>query len=183
MGATRRLVVICSLMVLFASACATPLTPAQRVEKYGPNPPVIDRYGVMSEATAGRTWRVYLAAHDPDGDMARVEFDLKQPGYSTRDHWKTLDPQLTGSFSGYFYLHIPPASGMWGEAVIGAPLRMRVRVVDEAGHKSEEVVLPFKVVLPFVEQELPKDFQGVEVQELGAILIRLKLERRWGAWF
>jgi hypothetical protein len=153
------------------------------VEKYGPNPPVIDRYGAMAEATSGRTWRVYLAAHDPDGDMARVEFDLEQPGYSTRDHWKRLPPDLTGSFSGYFYLHIPPASGMWGEGIIGTPLKMRLRVVDKAGHKSEEVSLPFKVVLPLVELGPPEEFQGLGVSELGPILIRLKVNRRWGTRF
>ena len=172
--------VMFSLVGLFMWGCAPTLTQKERVEKYGPNPPVIDAYGAAAEAAAGRSWRVYVAAHDPDGDMDRVLFELDRPGYAIRDYHKRLGNDLGQSFSGYFYLTIPNVSAWRGQALLGNALTMECEIIDKAGHKSKLITLPFQVVLSPVPHQTPEGFAEVEANNLGPIMIRFEMEQPWG---
>ena len=180
MHAWRRYFMMFSLAVFFMWGCAPTLTQQERVQKYGPNSPVIDAYGAAAKAAAGRSWRVYLAAHDPDGDMDRVLFELDRPGYAIRDYHKRLGDDLGQSFSGYFYLTIPNVSAWRGQALLGSDLTMACEIIDKAGHKSKMITLPFQVVLSSVPHQTPEGFAEAEANNLGPIIIPFELEQPWG---
>jgi hypothetical protein len=173
------------LIVVFAAAlllwgCAPTMTREERIEKYGPNPPVIEHYGAAPKVSSGRAWRVYLAAQDPDGDMDRIDFELDRPGYVTREDRKKLSPESAESFSGRFFLSIPIVSALKGRELLHTNMVLRCTVVDKAGNKSKPIGLPFQVVLARVPQEVPESFEDRAVEDMGPIMIRFEMERRWG---
>jgi len=182
MGAAYKYFMVVLLAGLFALGCA-PMIREDQAGKYGTKPPVIDAYGATERASAGRAWQVYLSAHDPDGDMDLVEFELDRPGYATRDHHKELGSESADSFSGYFYLNIPMVTALKGQELLGTDMVLRCQIIDKAGNKSEKITLPFHVVLSRVSQAVPESFAGKEVRKLGPILIRFELDHRWGKPF
>ena len=183
MRAFYRFFLVLPFAGLFVWGCVSTLTQEQLEETYGTHPPVIDRYGAAQRVSAGRTWRLYLAAHDPDGDMDRVEFELDRPGQVVREHRKELNSESAGSFSGYFYLNIPMVSALRGQELLGTSLTMQCELIDKAGHRSKEVTLPFQVVLSPVSQPVPENFTDRDVRNLGPVVIRFELENWWGRPF
>lgn len=182
MAAACRSFLAVVLAGLFASGCA-PLIREDAAKKYGPHAPIIDAYGATERVSAGRTWRIYLSAKDPDGDMDLVEFELDRPGYVTRDQHTGLDPESARSFVGYFYLNIPMVTALKGQELLGSDMALHCRIIDKAGHKSRKITLPFRVVLSQVPQPVPNDFADKEVRRLGPIMIRFELDHRWGKPF
>jgi hypothetical protein len=144
-------------------------------KKQDSNPPVIVKYGASEKVTAGQPWRVFVAARDPDGDMAQIRFEIKQPGKGLyRAHWKKLDRDLAGGFSGYFYLNTPKISPDSGLALLFITLELRCKIYDRADRASEEIRLPFQIVADRIEQPVPADFHEYDARSLGAIMIQLR---------
>ena len=60
--------------VMFAllAGCAAMEPIEVREKTYGTAPPVISQSFAPKEARPGDTWKVYLKAEDPNGDMRRI---------------------------------------------------------------------------------------------------------------
>lgn len=176
MKATRLLLTL-SMTGLLVWSCAPRMTPAQLEEKYGPHSPVVVKYGASEKVTAGQPWRFFLAARDPDGDMDRIRFEIKQPGKGIYPvHWKKLAPDMAKIFSGYFYLNTPAVTPSTGLDLLFITLELRYKIYDKAGHASEEITVPFELATSRIRQSVPAGFDEGEAQSLGPIMIRLRSE-------
>ena len=135
--------------------------------------PKILKYGAVNRLRQGQTWRVFVAAEDPNGDMEEIFFKLHQPGQGTYDDTRRLNGDDTRAFSGYFYLNTPFAmsEGLWGRT-----LTLTFNIRDKVGLSSEIVSLPFKFVGTRVDQPLPVGFTEDDVRSLGAIRIQIYRE-------
>jgi len=175
----KRLLLVVLLVSLYSFSCAPRLTLVQLEEKYGSSKPLIVKYGATERISGGTSWRVYMTAEDPDGDMDKVTFELKQPGRGIYpSQRKKLDSDQGKTFSGYFFLRTPSTSVKNVGAYQAITFTLKCKVVDKAGHTSEEITLPFRIVTGKIEQPVPPNFGENEVQSLGPILIKIISEER-----
>ncbi len=114
----------------------------------GPNPvgnqlPVIDDYYASPTVKWGQTWKLYIRAHDPDGDMWEARFDVEPPGYVG---WNSpglviLPKQYRGQFDGYMHLLISARAWDLGPA----NLTISAWLTDQGGRKSRVLRLPLAI--------------------------------------
>jgi hypothetical protein len=174
----KRLLLLIGITSVFSWGCTAPMTAVQLEKKYGPNAPVIVKVGAAKQITGGQPWRVYLAAEDPDGDMARIKFEIRQPGRGILpSHWKILDSETSQSFSGYFYLNTPAMTPRTGREFLYVTLTLTIKVFDEAQHGSEEISIPFEITTGDADQPVPPGFSDEENRSLGPIMIDLWSEK------
>lgn len=165
---------ICLVMAgIFPAGCTRPWQP-QGLESSFENAPRIVKYGAVDRIKSGQTWRLYVAAEDPNGDMEDIIFEITQPGQGPYpEHDRHLKGDASKAFSGYFYLNTPVG---WRDDLWGLELTVRFRVRDKVGYASEMISLPLKFVGRNVEQPIPPGFTKDEDRPLGAILIDLYRE-------
>ena len=176
-----KLYVLIALLGFISFGCAPKLTKAQLEEKYGTNAPAIVKYGAADRVTAGKPWRVYLSAEDPDGDMSNLIFEIYVPGKGPFPaYWKRLGPDMSKSFTGYFYLNTPKISTAKGADYYFVTMQLRVKILDKVDRASEEIVIPFRIVTESVDPTMPENFSQDENQALGPIMIRLHTRNRPG---
>ena len=157
------------LVVFLAAGCAG----------LGKPPPVGDRAPVIEDVFAsptvpwGRVWKVYVQAHDPDGDLWEVQFDARQPGmmYGSFEGHVILSRTMWRQIDGFFYFFIPWDAFRMG--IINADITMRL--VDRGGRKSRDVLLPLNVgvhpqVLP------PKRFTRKRLLHIPLVIRTQKME-------
>jgi hypothetical protein len=164
----KKIVLAIGGLFLFASCLA--MEPIQkREEVYGKNPPVITRSFAAKELRIGDTWKVYLKAQDPDGDMDKIECSVSQQGMgSYPGSIIALKEENRKEFSGFIYLSTQGVS----HDLNFSEITLTVHVRDKAGHSSEPaVVFPAALNLRAIQEASPK---GVfQEKELGPIAIRL----------
>lgn len=161
----RRLQFLTVMTLVFLCGCAA-LTVEELEEKYGTHGPVITRYFASETIRNGDVWKIYLSAHDPDGDMDSIVVAIDQTGviYDTelmnirKGHRKTL--------TGYIYLKIP-TGGIWFERI-----KLSLSILDKAEHRSNRVVFPLYICNKR-PQPLPPEFGKEFDKPLGWIPTRL----------
>ncbi|MFH1139736.1 MAG: hypothetical protein V1816_26975 [Pseudomonadota bacterium] len=109
----------------------------------GDHPPVIDDYFASPEIQWGHTWRIYIKAHDPDGDMWEVDFQIDQPGklHAPGTGLVILPKRLWAEIDGYFYFEIlasPFALGYQN-------LTYYVQLIDRGERRSKKIKIPLHV--------------------------------------
>lgn len=170
---THRLFIYVAGLGLLVLGCSRPYQPAG-LEGYFEDGPKILKYGAVDRIKAGQTWRVFVAAEDPNGDMEAIVFEMYQPGQGAYpEHDRRLKGEETRAFSGYFYLNTP---ALWREGLWGLTLTLKFKIRDQVGYMSEVISLPVKFIGTRVEQPIPEGFTEEEVRPLGAILIDLYRE-------
>lgn len=156
------------LWLFLLAGCATFESAEVREQRYGKAAPAIDQYFASPTMRPGDTWKVYLKASDPDGDMKRIVTYLG-PGSRGADAsaaFTRLREEDRREFSGYLYWFPGPDVGYSGQYV------MIIQVEDRAGHYSApiSITLNFK---PSGRQESPP--AGVfQEKEIGPIMISVK---------
>ena len=105
----------------------------------GPDSPVIERILAAESISPGTTWRLYLWASDPNGDIKTVTYYLDRPGDATYSpgHLR-VRPTPDGKLQGYLYMNTVSLVGgsgwqMW--------FTVRITVEDAAGNRSLPRVL------------------------------------------
>jgi hypothetical protein len=109
----------------------------------GSTAPVLEAWYASPQATWGETWKVYLKAHDADGDLWEARFHINQLGvtYDSADSYSVLNQECWNGFDGYFFLRIPDRN-LWSGRI---SLVMSVVLIDRGGLKSQEILVPLKV--------------------------------------
>ena len=133
-------------------------------EKKGQAPVLIDYYAAAG-IRPGSTWKIYLEAKDPDGDMAYIATMLYQTGFG---YYATDYTRLTGKerkeFAGYVALKTPPEAGLAQER-----FTMEVLVRDRQRNTSEIIKLP--LTFSQVEgQSIPDKWQAAAKNRLGVVV-------------
>ena len=119
-------------------------------------------------ATWGENWKIYVKAHDQDGDIWEAQFNAKQPGvlYGAFEGHVILPRRLWKSIDGYFYLQIPPQPFRLG----WVELTMTMQLVDRGNRKSQKLTFPLSIGSKSQEPP-PEGFTEKPVQHI-PILIR-----------
>ena len=136
--------------------------------KYGKAPPVIEQSFASKAMKKGDTWRMYLRASDPDGDMKTIiaYFERGAGGGTTAVSHTRIEENDRQEMNGYLYWYPGPD-------VDGFPeMAMTIQIEDMAGHFSKPVSLPLRIQLSG-SQELPPE-GAFQEKELGPVMITLR---------
>ncbi|MGC8811235.1 MAG: hypothetical protein ACP5Q3_13375 [bacterium] len=163
----KKLVMFMSLLFLLASCAA--LDPIEvKEQKYGKSIPIISESFASKQIKSGDTWKVYLKAHDPDGDMKNIVCVIDQAGKGVYPVSRIrIREEDRKEFSGYIYLY---TAGIQGLNYV--PLTLTVQIEDKAGHFTQPVSFPLFINNASIQERPPS---GVfQEKELGPILINLR---------
>jgi hypothetical protein len=129
--------------------------------------PLITHSFASKEIHPGETWRVYIRAEDPEGDMKNIICTVSQPGRGTYPVCFVRIPEsLRRDLSGFLYLNTPGTQGL-----AFTTLTLQVEIRDRAGNASRPVSFPL-AFNPRAEQENPP--LGIfREEEVGPIMISL----------
>ena len=159
--------ILAAAVLLLVVGCAIMEPVEVREEKYGKATPVISKAFASPRLSPGDTWKVYLNASDPDGDMKAIICTMEQPGRGSYPVSRTRIPaNQRRDLSGYVYLNTRDS-----ESIENTSLTMALQVQDEAGHYSAPVLLP--LFLQFKAKQGTPPPELFQNRDLGPIMIRL----------
>jgi len=161
------------ILLSLALGCAGLESLEVRERIYGKEVPVITQSFASKQIRPGDTWKVYLNASDPDGNMKYIVCTIQQPGVGVYSpSYTRIKEENRKELSGYIYLNtVSP-----GKLLNFVNLTLTVHIQDRAGHFSQPAIFPLSFHARFI-QEAP--LQGVfKEQDLGPIMITLRAGRR-----
>jgi len=157
-------------LIFLISGCTT--CKGVKTAPGGGEPPVILDYYGSESVRPGATWRVFLKAKDPDGDVQSIIAQLSQPGigYYPTDFTYIKGADREG-FAGYLILRTPRDNNLLQEYV-----EVKLTLIDCVGNKSEPVnlTLRFDNKSEFGPQEVPEKWQGAAKNKLGTIMVEIR---------
>jgi len=158
------------LLLVFVAGCTT-CKGVKTAQDGGTPPMILDSYAAES-VRPGATWRVFLKAQDPDGDMQSIIAELFQPGigYYPVDFTYTKGADREG-FAGYLILRTPRDYNLLQEYI-----EVKLTLLDCEANKSEPVnfTLRFDNKSGYGPQEVPEKWQGAAERKLGTIMVEIR---------
>jgi len=138
-----------ALLVLVGCAALGGLE--QREKIYGKAAPVITQSFASKQMRLGDTWKIYLNASDPDGDMKTIISTIDQKGVGTYpvSFTRIREDQQRENLSGYIYLNTVGTYGLDYTTLV-----LNVQIQDKAGHYSAPASFPL-AFNPTAHQENP----------------------------
>jgi hypothetical protein len=145
------------------------LEPLEKRESlYGKASPIIHKSFAANQVWPGETWKVYLIASDPDGDMKNIVCTIDQPGVGTyQASFIRIAEDRQNEISGYIFLNTQSF-----ENLDFVNLQLTVQIQDKAGHFSQPAV--FSLLLTGTGQQEPPPPGVYREVNLGPIMIRLR---------
>jgi hypothetical protein len=142
----------------------------EREKTYGKAAPVITESFASQELKPGDSWKIYLKASDPDGDLQSVVAVVDQKGVGSYPlSFTKLKEGNQKELSGYVYLN---TSGPYGDSwLYSYSLTVTVQIKDKAGYYSQPVVFPVSFNNGFTQQPPPSGIY--EENNLGPVLVVL----------
>jgi len=163
----KKIIAVVALLFL-TMGCAALGGMEVREEKYGKSIPVITQSFASKQLRPRDTWKVYLNASDPDGDMKNIVCVIEQPGRGVYPASRTrIAMENRKDLSGFIYLNTVGVEGL--NFVI---LTLTVQIEDKAGHFSQAAVFPLSFNSSY-KQESPRPGTFQE-KDLGPIMITLR---------
>ncbi len=137
-------------------------------EKKRKSAPVITQSFASPEIRPGDTWKVYLKASDPKGEMKNLYASVSQYGIGPYPLSITRIKETDSKdLNGYFYLNTGNDPGMNFKNLI-----LTINIQDEAGQFSAPAVFPLAFNERSVQQTPPP---GVfQERDLGPIMVTLR---------
>jgi len=169
---SKKIYVLLALCILI-SGCAS-LTRCEKTSTSdkGQPPIILDSYA-PSQIRPGATWRVYLRAKDPDGDMKEtVQILMKGRSGHFKTSFVPLRAEHRAEMGGYFFFRTPsPAQADYSRlGFMGLTLRVAIRDCQE--NRSGYVEFPLHFTLE-AAHDLPPEWKDVADRSLGAIMFDL----------
>jgi hypothetical protein len=130
---------------------------------------VITQSFASKEINTGGTWKIYLKASHPDGEMASIFATVDQPGVGQYPlSMMKLKEENRKEFSGFVYLSTSSPYG----SLDGISLTLTIQIQDKSKTFSQPVVFPL-LIQNRATQETPPP--GVfKEQELGPVMVILR---------
>ena len=138
----------------------------------GKTAPAITASFAAPEITPGATWKIYLKASDPDGDMRYIVATVKQAGAGVYPvSFTRIREENRKELSGYVYLNT--LSGSNYSSLLYYWLTLTIWVQDRAGNFSNPVEVPLTFGSRVEAQAAPPagDYKD---QDLGPIMVLLR---------
>jgi hypothetical protein len=159
--------------------CATPPQCKEQVGLGKGQPPaLLDSYAA-SVIRPGGTWRIYLRAKDPDGDMRDIAAVVTQTGvapYPTS--FTRIREQDSKEVAGYLFLNTSARNTNH----INDRLTMELMVRDCQGNKSAPVQFLLRFDFAAVEKT-PEKWEKYAKRSLGAIMIDIQPSQPFRPFF
>lgn len=167
----KNIIVAGMVVLLLTVGCATMMSFEEREKTYGKEAPVITETFASKQMNPADTWKVYLKASDPDGDMESVVAVVEQSGLGPYPvSFTKLREGNRKELSGYVFLN---TSGPQGSSWLHSySLTLTVQVKDKAGHYSQPAVFAVSFNNRFTQQPPPPGIY--EENNLGPILVVLR---------
>jgi hypothetical protein len=168
----KKIYLLLALCILI-SGCAS-FTRCEKISTSGKGqPPVILDSYAPSQIRPGATWRVYLRAKDPDGDMKQMIQVLMRGGSGPfKSTFAPLRAEHSAEMNGYFFLRTPSPAQADYTRLGFMGLTLRITLLDCQGNKSEQVEFPLHFTLK-AARDLPPEWNDVADRSLGAIMFDL----------
>jgi hypothetical protein len=152
-------------------ACLT-TSPEGETQSAG-SPPVITNSFASKELSQGDTWKIYVEANDPDGDMRQFVCVIKQVGYGSYspDYIVIKGPhreKLKG------YLRFFSGAGAGSRLGEWTNLSLTLYIRDRGRKNSNKVVFPLTLSRGSKQGPPPPPFNTGQVDRLGTIATELK---------
>ena len=157
--------------LLLTVGCATMMSFEEREKTYGKEAPVITETYASKQMNPGDTWKIYVKASDPGGDMQSIVATIHMVGSGTHPvSYTRIKDGNRKELSGYFSLiTLNPSGDAW---LNNLTLTLTVQIKDRAGHLSNTVTFPLEFNRRYVQEPPPP---GVfPEQYLGPIMITLR---------
>ncbi len=153
------------VFLCLAGGCAT----LRDAEVSGKSTPVITQSFASKEICPGYTWKIYLNASNPNGEMKNIYAEIIQPGMIPYPvSIIRVKKENRKELSGYIYLS---TATPWNPMNF-VNLDLIVHIQDGSGNFSEPIVFPL-AMNNLSAQEAPP--QGVFKEEaLGPVMVTLK---------
>ena len=152
------------VFLCLTAGCATPQAP--RMDEKAT--PVITQSFASQQVSTGDTWKIYLKASSPNGEMKRIYAEINQPGgipYPVTIIG--IKKENAKELSGYITLSTTNADS----PMDGVHLTLTIHVQDRSGNLSHPVVSPLSIDSRSTQEAPP---QGVfKEQTLGAVMVTL----------
>ena len=136
--------------------------------------PVITHAFAIDKRYYGDTWRIYVEAEDPGGQMLRIASVVDQVGYGHYPtDWIYLEPQYEKHFKGYIQWNTFSTKARYLSE--WTQISLKVSVFDKNGNESNEVIFPFTFEMTpkqYVDKP-PAPFDQGDLPRLGYIMIDL----------
>ena len=128
--------------------------------------PVITHSFASREIRIGDTWKIYLNASDPNGEMIEISAIVDQPGQINPENITKVSKENGKEFSGYLFLSTAP----WAKAPDGTSITLWVQIEDRSGNLSQPVAFPLTLKSQGAQTAPP---QGIfEERDLGPMVTR-----------
>lgn len=138
--------------------------------KPGGSPPVITHWFASEELSHRDIWKIYLEAHDPDGDMRQFVAAFWQIAYGHySSEYVVIKKRHRERMKGYlrFPSYLGDRLDEWTQ------LRLTVYIRDKGGNTSNKVVLPLMLSRGAKQGSPPPPFDTGDLDKLGTIPVEL----------
>lgn len=165
-------VLITGILVVFPMKAGDSKSLGEWVVKPGGSPPVITHWFASEELSHGDIWKIYLEAHDPDGDMRQFVCAFTQSGYGPySSEYVIIKKRHRESMKGY--LRFPSYVGAGRTLPEWTQLSLTIYIRDKAGNTSNKVVFPLVLSRGAKQGTPPSPFDIGQLDELGTIAVEL----------
>jgi hypothetical protein len=122
------------------------------------------------------TWKIYVEASDPDGDMRRFVYNIKisETGSGRGAYYVYIRKADRERMLGYLDVLIAPpqtAQAEWGN------LTLTLYIRDRAGNSSEKVAFPVAMTRGVKQATPPSPFNTGELKGVGTIFYQFPVPR------
>jgi len=168
----RVLLILVLMAFLLVMACCTNL--AERGTQAGGSPPVITHSFASEKLSHGDTWKIYVEAHDPDGDMRQFVCTVRRTGFGSRVDYVHVRKGDRAKMLGYLNVFVSPPQDALGE---WADLTLTLYIRDRGGNPSEKVAFPVALSRGVKQALPPPPFDIEGLKGLGQIWVKLHVPR------
>jgi len=152
------------VFLCLAMGCATLESPKGAVKAT----PVITQSFAAGEIRVGETWKIYLNASDPNGEMIKIYGIVDQPGQTYPLSITKVSKENGKEFSGYLYL----STALPATPLDGTSITLTVQIQDRSGNFSQPAVFPLTLKSPGTQEAPP---QGVfKDRDLGPVMVTIR---------
>ena len=138
--------------------------------------PVITHSYALDKGGYGQTWKFYIEAEDPDGDMLKIASELQQEGVRYRKSVDYVFLKKSDQKHVKGYLSLETYNLREPSVAVSPRLTLRVSIIDKAGNESKQALFQFDYVGEGSGSaaSLPAPFDQGNIPKLGNILIEGK---------